>query len=299
MAEGLTRLNQQVVEPEHWTRAARLRVVDGRPMSAAPTKAERERRRDDVRRAVEADIVPRVLLDRDRGSAPAPAAQGAVVEQHEVAHFVRLLLDHAADDRPAAYTLAVQARGVTLADIYLTLFQPAARRIGDLWAEDRCSFVDVTLAIGTMHRMLRFFEPIFQADARLAAGDRQALLVPLPGDQHTFGLSMVTEFFRRAGWSVWNMPLATFDDLAAAVKTAWFAVVGFSASTDSRLDELAAAIRLVRLQSCNRAVGVMVGGPIFVERPDYVARVGADAFGRDADEALVRAEGFLAPAAGT
>lgn len=268
-------------------------------MSAEPTTAERDRRRSDVRRAVEADIVPRVLLERDRGAAPAPAAPGAGVEPHEVFHFVRLLLDHVADDRPTAYTLAVQARGIAIADIYLTLFQPAARHIGDLWADDRCSFVDVTLAIGTMQRMLRFFEPIFQTNARLAAGDRQALLVPLPGDHHTFGLSMVTEFFRRAGWSVWNTPLASIDDLATAVKTCWFAVVGFSASTDHRLDELASAIRLVRLQSCNRAVGVMVGGPIFVEHPGYVARVGADAMGQDANEALVRAEGFLAPAAGT
>lgn len=291
MAEGMALLNQQVVEPDYWTRSSQIdRIAECAPATSVD-HSERERRRGNVRRAVEADIIPRVFLQRDRVAAGSTA--GEPVDADEVMRFAQLLLRHEDEAVVMAHLLATEARGVSLARIYLDLFQPAARHIGDLWADDRCTFVDVTLAIGTLQKMLRTFGPAFHRNGRPPEGDRQALLLPLPGDQHTFGLSMVTEFFRRAGWSVWNTPLASSEEIGEAVSTAWFAMVGFSASTDSRLDELAKTIDLIRRQSCNQDIGVMVGGPIFVEHPDYVRRVGADAMGENAVDALARAETFV------
>ena len=293
-------MNQQVVEPDYWTRSGRIDRMDGGQPPPSINVSERERRRGDVRRAVEADIIPRVFLQIDRPAAEQPGTKpGDPIDGNEVIRFVQLLIRHDDESIVLAHLLAIEQRGVSIARIYLDLFQPAARHIGDLWGDDRCSFVDVTLAIGTLQRMLRTFGPVFHKNGRPPAGDRQALLLPLPGDQHTFGLSMVTEFFRRAGWSVWNTPLASREEIGEAVSTAWFALVGFSASTDRRLDELAGTIRLIRRQSCNANVGVMVGGPIFVEHPDYVARVGADAMGENAVNALALAETFVVRSAAT
>lgn len=291
MAEGMASLNQQVVEADYWTRSDRIVRADEPSTGPSADRSERDRRRDEVRRAVSADIIPRVFLQRDRVAAA--ATTGDPIAGEEVLRFARLLLRHEDETVVLAHLQATEARGVPIARIYLELFEPAARHIGDLWADDRCTFVDVTLAIGTLQKMLRVFGPAFHKNGRPPEGDRQALLLPLPGDQHTFGLSMVTEFFRRAGWSVWNTPLASRQEIGEAVSTAWFALVGFSASTDSRLDELGETIRLIRRHSCNPDVGVMVGGPIFVEHPDYAHRVGADAMGENAVAALARAETFV------
>ena len=292
MAEG-TRLGQQVVDTGYWTGADQVAPIPDRSWSSRSMPSACAPRLESIRQAVEADIIPRLVMGHDRHSGP-PA--NLAVADSEVLGFVKVLLGHDDEATVSAHVAALQAKGVSVEDIYLHLFQPAARHIGELWCDDLCTFVDVTLAVGMLQRLMRTLGPMFHRDGRTADSARQALIVPLPGDQHTFGLAMVAEFLRKAAWSVWSAPLGSHDALRETVQKIWFTIVGFSASSEDRLGELTTLIRQVRQDSCNGAVRVMVGGPLFVEHPDYVARVGADAMGLDATHALVLAEGFVAAA---
>ena len=294
MAEGQTRLNQQVADTGYWDESTRLANMVDRPWASLPGEDAREGRLEDIRRAVEADVIPRVAGGQDS----TPATTTLAIGETEVRSLVRVLLSGDNESKVSAFVAGVLGRGASIEQVYLQLFQPAARYIGELWCDDLCSFVDVTLAIGTLQRMLRTLGPDFQRNSRATDGGRQALLVPLPGDQHTFGLTMVAEFFRRAGWSVWSTPFVSRDGLCDAVQKGWFAVAGFSASCEERLDELSAVIQQIRRESCNSALGILVGGPLFVAHPEYVARVGADAMGADATQALARAERFVAAPCG-
>ncbi|MCW6507300.1 cobalamin B12-binding domain-containing protein [Lichenifustis flavocetrariae] len=293
MAERQTRLTQQVVDMGHWGETNRVVPPSDHPWSVPTSVTEREKRLEDIRQAVEADIVPRLVQSHDRAYAPAAIVPVAA----EVIAFVKILLSHQDEATIVAHVAAVQARGVSVDDIYLQLFQPTARYIGELWCDDLCSFIDVTLAVGTMQKLLRMLAPIFHANGRPEDGSRQALIVPLPGDQHTFGLSMVAEFMRRAGWSIWSTPFASIETLSETLGKLYFVLVGYSVSSDERLDELTKVIRQTRRASCNKAIRILVGGPVFVARPDYVTRVGADAMGTDAPHALSLAESFVASAA--
>lgn len=49
-------------------------------------------------------------------------------------------------------------------------------------------------------------------------------------------------------------------------------------------------IRAIRGVSRNRAVGVLVGGPVLVGRPELALSVGADATAADGPQAVLRAE---------
>jgi len=49
----------------------------------------------------------------------------------------------------------------------------------------------------------------------------------------------------------------------------------------------------VRDASCNPAIGVMVGGPVFLQHPELVQRVGADASAVDATTAVLLAQRLL------
>jgi hypothetical protein len=60
------------------------------------------------------------------------------------------------------------------------------------------------------------------------------LLTIIPGEQHSFGLSMVAEFFRRAGWNLCTGPFSSHQELASLVQNHWFDIVGFSVSSDRR-----------------------------------------------------------------
>lgn len=246
-------------------------------------------------RTIEVEVIPRLVLARcaapespgDRVSA------GTVPAVREVAEFAGLVLTKETE-AASAYVEALRARGTSVETLYLDLLAPAARQLGELWTADILSFTEVTLGLCRLHQVLHELSPAFRSEAAQPEHGRRALLAPVPGEQHSFGLIMVAEFFRRAGWDVWSGPPASSADLARVVRSKWFAVVGLSVSCDGRLDALASAIRVIRRASRNRAIGVLVGGPVFVEHPELVTLVGADATATDGRQAALQARNLLA-----
>ena len=76
------------------------------------------------------------------------------------------------------------------------------------------------------------------------------------------------------------------------VRSQWFDVVEFLVSGDKQLDALAAGIQMIRRESPNRSVGVMVCGQVFIEHPELVLLVGADLTATDARQGALKAEGL-------
>ena len=101
--------------------------------------------------------------------------------------------------------------------------------------------------------------------------------MPAPGEHHTFGLSMVAKFFARASWKVVGVMDPKSARLQDRVKHEWFDLVGMSAGCTTRLDALRASIALARRHPHNRAVAVMVGGPLLMLHAERVEQVGANA----------------------
>lgn len=243
---------------------------------------------------IEWEIIPRLMLAHRAASShsPVPARDRQVPNQQNVVEFARLVL--APDISVASsYIAAMRARGTTSEAIYLDLLAPTARHLGDLWAADLCDFMEVTLGLWRLHQMLHELSPDFQNEIAHRAHDRRALLAPVPGEQHVFGIFMVAEFFRREGWEVWDGFPASNEDLAEIVSREWFDVIGFSLSCENRLEALTSAIRTLHRTSRNPAVGVLVGGPVFVEHPELVALVGADATALDGRQAALQAQYLL------
>jgi len=104
---------------------------------------------------------------------------------------------------------------------------------------------------------------------------------------------MVAEFFRRAGWNLCTGPFASHQELIALVHNHWFDIVGFSMSSDRRLDELKKDIRDIRRESRNRHVGIILGGPVVIAHPDLVASMGADMMSADATTAPQQARDLI------
>jgi methanogenic corrinoid protein MtbC1 len=262
----------------------------GGDCAAPPTAAVRL---DQLMKTIEGEIIPRLVLAHRGAPVASPAADADVrVSADQVLEFAEILLT---DDleAPRRFVDGLQGAGVPLESIYLELFSPAARRLGDMWSTDLCDFTAVTLGLWRLQRLLYDCAPGFQVDSEAPAEGRRILLVPMPGEQHTFGLFMVAEFFRRAGWDVVDGPVVSPGDVVSAVSRHWFEVVGLSLSCDRGLDALAALIREVRRASRNRGIGIIVGGTAFAEHPDAVLRVDADVAAADAREALAAAQDLL------
>jgi MerR family transcriptional regulator, light-induced transcriptional regulator len=245
-------------------------------------------------RAIEQEIIPRLILSHRGASrtSSSSAADGAVPGPAEVLKFASLVLT--ADVAAAqTYVAALRERGTPVETLYLDLLAPAARHLGELWCADACDFSTVTVGLGRLQQVMHELSPAFAGELEHREHGRRALLVPVPGEQHTFGLLMVVEFFRRAGWDVWSGSRGTSYDLVRLVRSEWFAVVGLSVGSETRIDALATGIRAIRRASVNRDIGILVGGPIFIAHPELVARVGADATAMDGGQAALQAENLL------
>jgi len=250
-------------------------------------------------RTVEAEIVPRLLLSR-RSVPPEPSpANVGEIDAGDAAELARLLLAYDVEV-PFAYVEAIRYRGVSVQHIYLHLLAPAARRLGLLWDRDECDFMQVTLGLGRLHQLLQrlsFLTPgPVDVDAR--GQGRRALLATAPGERHAFGVLVVTQFFRQKGWEVWNEFPETSQELIACVRQHSFAVIGLSVATMNAVATLPKTVRQLRKASSNPAVCIMVGGPLLLEHPELVSRIGADATAVDAREAALRADSACALLAG-
>ena len=255
----------------------------------------REERSACLARTLEHEIIPR-LVDAHRSDAGLDASNdqlsGSIV-QAEVERFTESLVR---GDEPAlmATVAALRERGLSVEQLLIDLLAPAARHLGHMWCEDLCYFTDVTIGLGRLQRMMRELSPAFGTEVAHPPNGRRVLLVRAPGEQHSFGLSMVAEFFRRAGWEVVSAGEGEDADPVTAVRREWFDVVGFSAGSEARLDWLPACIAAVRRSSCHRDIAVLVGGPVFTLRPHLARQVGADATASDGSEAPGLAESLLA-----
>jgi methanogenic corrinoid protein MtbC1 len=246
-------------------------------------------------RAVEGEIVPRLLLARRQLAPPVEADDAACIETGDADELARLLISHEVDV-PFAYVESIRYRGVSVRDIYIRLLAPTARRLGTMWEEDETDFLQVTLALGRLHQLLQRISLLTPGPESLESrgNGRRALLATVPGEDHSFGIMMVSQFFRQNGWEVWNEFPGCDQDLANCVKAHSFAIVGLSAGSTARMDAVASAVRAVRRTSINAAVGVIVGGPLFNQHPEFATRVGADATASDGEQAARLAESVCA-----
>lgn len=245
-------------------------------------------RRDILSRVVETEIIPRLLMvhrpvDSD---SRAPSAQPT---PSEISAFGALLL---ADDVAAInrHVDSCRARGLSVEAMFLGLLTETARHLGEMWGKDTCNFCEVTLAMWRMQQLLHELSPAFQCEGGTSRGAGQrVLLSTIAAEQHTLGLSMVAEFFRRAGWEVLGDIPASNSQLIDAVAEEWLDVIGLSVSSEVDWGQLAAVISEIRGKSRNPNIGVMVGGWLFLEKPEMAAEVGADFMARDAREAVAKA----------
>jgi len=176
--------------------------------------------------------------------------------------------------------------GIAVEAILVDLLAPAARRLGEYWDEDSTSFADVTIGLGRLQQVVRALG-LSIPDGNADRAAPSALFAPAPGEQHTFGLFIVEDTFRRSGWRTWVETSARRQDLIDAARAHWFDMFGLSASRDARSADIAELISIIKFSSRNRDLFILVGGRLFIEHPELVAEVGADSTATSGEGALL------------
>jgi methanogenic corrinoid protein MtbC1 len=275
--------------------APRREVTD----RAAQTEGGGETEATRLARAIEAEIIPRLMLAHrtsarcDLGAAPADRAP----TPDDAAELARLSIAH---DLTLArsFVESLRSDGVGLDDIVLHVLAPAARLLGDLWLRDLCRFTDVTVGLCRLQQLARDLGPDFERPASAMGGGPRIVLAPAPGEQHVFGLIVLEHFLRRDGWDVWAGSKNVDRRLASLLKREWIGAVGLTVSCEDLLEPLKRHVGELREASSNPDLIVLVGGACSTANPDLAARVGADAAPADVHEAIAFLNGHLRPVDG-
>lgn len=175
-----------------------------------------------------------------------------------------------------------QRQGQSLEDIYLHGITPCARLLGVWWSEDRLDFAMTTIASSHLQQLLHDFSDEFLQENPPIRHGRSVLLLTEPGAQHSMGLFMLGEFFKRAGWSVCSEVPPTVADFDRWCHADWFDAVGVSVSTDRQLGALASSLSRLPHSAPNPLAHRFVGGPMAFVAPQALAVLGCEVLAQDA-----------------
>jgi methanogenic corrinoid protein MtbC1 len=195
--------------------------------------------------------------------------------------YLDLLL---AGQRRQAGQLVMQAAddGMALADIYVDVFQVVQYEVGRLWQLNEVSVAQEHYCTAATQLVMSQLYP------RLFGAEPNGLVLVtacVSGDLHEMGARMLTDFFEMEGWDTYYLGANTPSrSLATLVRDNDADLVALSATMVAHVPRVADAIEAIRALS--PGMPIMVGGYPFLQAPDLVGSVGADATAVDAREAV-------------
>lgn len=250
----------------------------------------------ELAQTIEAEIIPRLVMAHrtPRANLSIATLGSADLASEHVAELAEQTLDSDVDGLCVRIE-ALRTSGLSLEDIFVRLLTPAASYLHHLWSKDLCCVAEFTMALWRLQQLLRRYSIEFRSEGARQETGHRALLLPAPGERHElvfvlFGLVMMSEFLRRDGWETRIESDAANPEFSEVIRGEWFDVVAFLVSGDKSLDDLASTIRLIRRNSPNRSIGVMVCGQVFFEHPEFVAQVGADGAAPEARQGALQTQ---------
>lgn len=231
------------------------------------------RPRQDVLRSV----VETVLIPQLAALHATDLVQPAV--DPRIAELARLLI--AADPKAGDIQVAaLQSLSRSISSLCTELYEPLARSLGDLWQDDDCSELEMTIALCRVQTAMR--SATAGTQRQTPGADLPAVLVaPQPGEQHRLGASLDAEVLWQAGWNTQYEAPETDEALEQLVADTWFDALDLSLSSSFRreqwLPRMAQTIQNVRDASRNPQLVVVVGGRMFYEHEEIGTDIGADA----------------------
>lgn len=196
-----------------------------------------------LRALLEGHVIPRLVAEQQRCEA----------DVHQLA-IERLAAAACAGSLEAARAVVDDHRAGALSPHGLV--SACARRLGQAWEADARTFVEVTVALGVLGRL------VTPEPWEASVGRGHVLLTTAPGEQHQLGLLLVAQGLRRDGWFVEVEPGLEPSALSRRVEREALDAVGFTVSRVALLPALASCLERIRQVSGRDGPGVMVGGSV-------------------------------------
>jgi len=167
------------------------------------------------------------------------------------------------------------------------LLEPGLQQFGDIWANKE----DVTLAQAYVAAKIAEDIMLKAALSRPERNEGQPLKGPvvlgnIEDDYHALGRKMVASFLRADGWQVIDLGNDVLaEEFVDAAQEAGAKVIGASAMMHVNAVNILKLRAEIDRRGLTGKIQLVVGGAVFVLRPQLVAEVGGDGTARNALEA--------------
>ena len=200
----------------------------------------------------------------------------------DLANLVQTIID---GDNKRAAELAQQAldEGVSPVDVLNQGLQVGMTEIGRRFREGECFVPEVLLAARAMHAGLDVLRPHLTSTGVPTAG--RVVIGTVAGDLHDIGKNLVGMMLEGTGFEVIDLGVdVSTQAIVEAVEKHTPDILGLSALITTTMPAMEQTIRALDEAEVRDRVKVIVGGaPVTRE---YASRIGADAYGADAGDAV-------------
>ena len=184
---------------------------------------------------------------------------------------------------------AIQSE-LNLDDLINTALIGAMDVVGDRFSKSEIFVPEMLVAAMTMKKGLDIIKPLLKDQEAQSKG--KVIVCTVKGDLHDIGKNLVGMMLEGAGFEVFDMGVdVTVENVVDRVTEIQPQVLGLSALLTTTMPEMENVIKVLQTRGIRGAVKVMVGGaPLSAE---FAEKIGADAFGKDAAEAVNLAKNFM------
>lgn len=194
-------------------------------------------------------------------------------------------LDDEIDARDDLVT-RLTARGISTDQIVDHLVPEAARRLGEMWVDDKLGFADVTIGVARLQALLR--EIGRRANTLGPAQNMSAphvAMVVRDGETHMLGALIAADQLHRMGAAVCMVLGKTDADVASYCAERSFDAVMISASAGESLETIRKLVKKIRVGG-SADCPIILGGSIATQPQDVRDATGVDHVTMDPEEAL-------------
>lgn len=181
-----------------------------------------------------------------------------------------------------AHTKEAIEAGIPARDILNDMLMPAINEVGDLFDRGRYFLPQLIASAETMKLSIEYLEPF------LVSGQEQKempviVIATVEGDIHDIGKNLVAMMLKNYGFQVIDLGKdVPRETIVEAAKEHHAAIIALSALMTTTMQEMKRVIDYAREQHVEAKI--MIGGAVITK--EYGEEIGADAYSRDAAEAV-------------
>ncbi|MGR3513355.1 MAG: cobalamin B12-binding domain-containing protein [Paracoccaceae bacterium] len=247
-------------ENDYLSVQARMRALKSRLPEPSVVKLARE-------------VIRQLVEDGSKHGAEAPDGE-------QIADLCTALISE--DDQAGArYINEVRSQGTSIEALYLGYLAGAARLLGAWWEDDRVSFTQVTVGTSRMYAIMRSLRS--EAPRALHGKHRSAVFATVPGEEHTLGVRMAADLFRKDGWDIVLLLGMSHEVLVSDICASDMVLIGLSASGERALEALSKLIIALRIKKPN--LRIFVSGQIVEDYEETVSLMDIDGMATEYDTA--------------